>query len=156
MVIDREPRFQTCTIVGGQRVCEPEVRWYDVTDDFDVLIAPAGCRREVWVARRLDGDGLPVAIDRLRLYRVRPRINAVDGLTELRSDDTQFPGETRDDPEVVRYSYYANLTCFDLNMNMALDEGDIEAWADVPVDFTDDGLADADDLDVLVDAIAGG
>lgn len=45
---------------------------------------------------------------------------------------------------------------FDLNQNMALEGGDIDAWLAEPVDFN--GVNDADmlDLAILIDAIATG
>jgi len=119
--------------------------WTDKSQYFDVHV-PGDGSREVWISRALNGSS-PQAFDTTYSYQID--LVTEESVTQLRSDLTMATPA----PNVGGYPYTLNMLCLDLNMNMAIEPGDIDAWLNEPVDVNRDQSVDGIDILTLIEAV---
>lgn len=124
------------------------VSWTDKTEFFDVH-TPGGGSREVWISRVLDEEDDPQPFNTMYSYQID--LVTEESVTQLRSDLTLASTP----PNVGGYPYTLNMLCLDLNMNMAIEPGDIDAWLNEPVDVNRDESVDGVDILTLIEAVGG-
>ncbi|CAG0981371.1 hypothetical protein PHYC_01784 [Phycisphaerales bacterium] len=122
--------------------------WIDVSHLFRVTVQAQGRPREVWVQPKSTSEGGEGTFGSTFEYEFTLR--SADGVhTDLRSANTL----ATPDPDVGGYPYRFTLMCMDLNVDGFVDDRDIQAWVDQPVDTTVDEFIAVDDLMVIVDAV---
>jgi hypothetical protein len=123
--------------------------WEDITSVCDVYVpglASGSFSREAWVSMALV-NGSPVPFNRDYSYRIS--LVSDSGVMRLRSAGTLASTA----PGVVGYPYEFKPLCFDLNLNLIADPGDIDAWIEQPADVDYSGEIDVADLIRLIETV---
>lgn len=138
-------RAEYSTTCAPGEPCGPQ--FSDATKAFDVLVAPDGLPREVWIAPAAEDQGGPGTFSGGWLYRISPRI--VNGRSMLRAMSTNlfFP------PACGNFEYRVAVDAFDMNRDGGTNESDLGAWLDQPVDFNADEATDERDFNLLLRAV---
>lgn len=158
-VLDSLPGDSTIPFIVQRRsllaVCNPICQTpptVDVSHLFNVLVAPGGSAREVWVYPKTVAEGGEGTLGSLYLYTISLR-SVASGHTDLRSAETFVSVAPDIDSDPFSYPYTVRLLCMDFNMSGGVEPGDIGAWVDQPVDVDGDEWADVVDLGLVIDAV---
>lgn len=111
----------------------------DVTHRFDVLVAPPGRQREIWLSPRPVSAGGPGTLGTLRDYYVTSSGAGIGSVSPL----LVKPAATQ--PFVHHFS----VGGFDLNIDGKIGSDDVIEYSRQPHDFTADGVANGDDLTLI-------
>ena len=151
-VFAKEPSPLIIRAGAAMRLClsdECSTDTSDVSDRFDVLVAPPGFPRQVLIAPKTNPDGSAGSFANLHNYDILPRI--IDGESILRCDNTNVATGVNIAPFVYRLS----IGGFDLDGDGKVSPTDIDRWFDAPEDFNADALADDDDFGLVVEGVLG-